>query len=428
MPGQQLQEDCFIGYQSYLAFSLTSDLVVVGNLLPSCCWQPPILSILLLLSHNLHYLKITALSKSRLSLSLSFCPSLSLSLLWSLFMNLERALVAVVHQEEEGNHRIPRLERGKVDHSYHWMLCDYCYTEKSVALIVEMLKNAKYEDGDWNSQAADPQMISAWKVSPYARVKNPSKQALEGTLRKYQDVLDSQDYFVPDKRPLRRHRFMHGELRLYDMTYESYRVVYTVDEVLDKVDADPRYMELLMCDDECVKLKHQLHTVENIICVEAAGLEFARDDRQLSPDGIIIPKEVPVVPIPDQHAFHGTPDGDRKMPARAHARAPARDVSAGDVPARASARAHAPARDVSPGDDVPPYDQPPRVGGFEQWEIEAMIEERRMDIEDRKLDLAEKNAAKQIYLDAFKSTQSGNNLNLDKLAIRMGFDELIMDE
>ena len=116
------------------------------------------------------------------------------------------------------------------------------------------------------------------------------------------------------------------------------------------------------------------------------------------------------------------------MPARAHARAPACDVSAGDVPARASARAHAPARDVSPGDDVHPYDQPPRVGGFEQWEIEAMIEERRMDIEDRKLDLAEKNAAKQIYLDAFKSTQSGNNLNLDKLAIRMGFDELILDE
>ena len=194
-----------------------------------------------------------------------------------------------------------------------------CYTKKSVALIVEMLKNAKYEDGDWDSQASDPQNISCWKTYPFAKIKNPSKQALQGTLHKYQDVLDSQEYFVPDKRPLCRHRFMYGELRLYDMIYETYRVVYTVDKVLDKVDADPRYMEPLMCDDECAKLKHQLHTVENIICVEASGLEFARDDRQLSPDGIIIPKKVPVVPIPKQDAFNGPDDisdnGNRKMPA-----------------------------------------------------------------------------------------------------------------
>ena len=151
----------------------------------------------------------------------------------------EQALVAVVHQEEEGNHHTPHLERGKVEHSDHWMLFDKnCYTKKSVALIVEMLKNAKYEDGDWDSQASDPQNISCWKTYPFAKIKNPSKQALQGTLRKYQDVLDSQDYFVPDKRPLRRHRFMHGELQLYDMTYENYHVVVIVDEILEKVDAD----------------------------------------------------------------------------------------------------------------------------------------------------------------------------------------------
>ena len=180
-------------------------------------------------------------------------------------MKLEGALVPMLAQANAANKsppRVPRLVRDKVDSPDNYYHFANNYTEKSVEFISEMLMKATYGGDKWDNDVQDPQKNIRWKASPPQSNKSPSDKAMEGTTRKYNQLF-GHDFYLPSMCTMRRHRLMDGELRLYNITLESYRVVYTVNEILDKIEHPAYYMEALMKEDNCESLVYQLRTIEN---------------------------------------------------------------------------------------------------------------------------------------------------------------------
>lgn len=309
-------------------------------------------------------------------------------------MKLEGALVPMLARATNPTPaRVPHLERNKVDgHEFFYHFANN-YTEKSVDFISEMLMNATYGGAKWDNDVEEAQQNIRWKKSPAQSLTSPSEQALEGTTRKYNQLV-GHDFYLPDLRTLRRHRLMNGELRLYNFTFDSYRVVYTTNEILDKME-HPDYMELLMKNDDGWTLKNQLHVVENILCVEAAGLEFARDDRGLDADELVVPIEPPRT----EPAAFVDEDGDAYHDAE--------------------------------GIQVNRDEGPLREEGYTEWEVKAIIRERELDLEERKVAFAEQQEANKNYLGAFELTLKNGKAErqeqLDKFAVRFGFEDVAVD-
>jgi len=211
----------------------------------------------------------------------------------------------IVNQENVVEVRRPKLVRGKVEEDFEEF--ETCYTEESVDFIWTVIENATITD-----DGSDQGKLSL-RRKPKKNTINDTEENRVGTTAFIQDARDKNTFYVPLDKDITKHRIWdegNGDdpilVKFGSNGGENtpYKKIFTVNQVLDLVEQDGFLMSRLMMNDDAKKLKHELSSRHDVLCVDHNGLDFARDDRKWDVNRLIVvkvppPEEEPVATLLD---------------------------------------------------------------------------------------------------------------------------------